>query len=185
MKKDSDNPLFEEIFRESGFDRDPSFRSRFKFDTNGFTFEQQLLKGGCLAWLFLSVIVPFCLWVYPGGFNAPLGVTLVLAGFAVAGWFMLLADLTRKVVLIAESGSLQLEWGCLGVRRKRALALEKGSLIVYKQMQSAGGMINVYGIRDAVSGQNLKVAGSKRECLPLVAMIERTVIGNPSAGRSD
>jgi hypothetical protein len=140
----------------------------------GVRFEQALLRGGCVVWLFLGVIVPFMTLVYPGG--SPMGAPRwgILAA-AVVGWVWLAMDVTRKVVVRAEPGLLVVETRVLGISRRRAVVMDGAGLVVYVAKRSSGGMMSAYGLRPACGGRGLGVYLERREAEVLAAVLEKAV----------
>lgn len=180
MESNENSGLLDELIQRCGFELDSSFLKGFRALPDGFCFEQSTLKGGCMVWLFFSVIVPFGLWVSPGKFSGPWQLTLLFVIAMVIGWFALAYDVTQKVIITARPGVLCVERRRFGMGRPKEFSLTAGGLEVYRSGASAGGMMVVYNLRIRGRRRGLGLRLEYREARALRGMIEFVVLGRGS-----
>ena len=153
MVKSSEQPentgLLNDLIQQSGLDKNSDFLRSINATPSGFRFTYSVFQGGCLFWLFFSVIVPFILFGIANDFRRklPMSANLYVYGGMAVGWIALLHDLFHKIVIIAEPGKLTIEHQWLWLRISRNIDLRKAELEVYKQSASLGGAMLSYGIR--------------------------------------
>ena len=183
MVKSSEQPenngLLDDLIRQSGLDKSSDFLRSIDATPSGFRYTYPVLEGGCLLWLFFSVIVPFILFGIANDFRRklPTSADCYFYGGITVGWIALLHDLFHKIVLIAEPGKLTIEHHWLRLRISRNIDLGKTDLEVYKQSASLGGAMVSYGIRPQKAYRGLGVRLHYRDANLLMVLIESIVRG--------
>jgi len=180
MESNENSGLLDDLIRRSGFESNSSFLRGFRALPDGFCFEQSTLKGGCMGWLFFSVIVPFVLWVSPGTFSGPWQLTLLIVIAMVIGWFALAYDVTEKVIITVRPGTFCVDRRWFGMSGRKEFSLTTGGLEVYQSGASAGGMMVVYNLRIKGRRRGLGLRLEYREARALRGMIEFVVLGRGS-----
>ncbi len=173
MKENSG--LLDDLIRRSGLESDSSFLQCIHPTPDGFRFEQSMLKGGCMLWLFLSVAMPYWLW---RSSPVPWQLALVVVIAMIVGWVALVWDITQKVIITVQPGALSVDRHRFGMRSQKRFSLTAGDLKVYQSGASSGGMMVAYNLRVKGHFRGLGLRLSHREALALKAMIESIVLGS-------